>query len=212
MHRLIDISMAIRPGMPVWPGSHGVAVSHLQSLAAGDGVTVSRLDMDVHAGTHVEAPSHFIAEGAPLDSLELELFVGPAWVAHVPHVGGIGSGELDAAGIPNEVERLLLRTNNSDRGLAGVDGFDTGYSALTRDGAQWIVNRGVRLIGIDYLSIQRFGDDPETHRVLMRSGIAILEGLDLTEVVPGGYRLICAPLPLRGTEAAPARALLEVLG
>ena len=125
-------------------------------------------------------------------------------------VDAVGPDELTGAGIPEGTERLLVRTRNSGLLQPGED-FREDFVGLTLEGASWIAGRGLRLVGTDYLSIQRFGDDPETHRVLMRAGVAILEGLDLSVVEPGEYRLTCLPLRLYGSEAAPARAILEPL-
>jgi arylformamidase len=177
----------------------------------GDDVNVSRLEMDVHCGTHVEGPLHFIDGGEPLEAIPLSVLVGAAHVASVPAAERIGPRELEAAGVPADTERLLLRTRNSELRLADESGFRRDYVALTVDGARWLAEHGIRLIGIDYLSVQCFGDDAETHRVLMRAGVAILEGLDLSAAAPGKYRLTCLPLCIAGAEAAPARAILEPL-
>jgi len=211
MSKPIDISVRLVEGMPVWPDSVGIEVSRSRSFAAGDGVNVSRIDMDVHCGTHVEGPLHFLDGGAPLEAFPLEVFVGPAFVAHLPDAEVIGPPELERAAIPAGVQRLLLRTRNSGNWQAEDQSFRTDYTALSSDGAAWIVGRGIRLVGSDYLSVQRYDDGPETHRILMRGGVVILEGLNLSGVAPGQYRLTCLPLWLGGAEAAPARAILEYL-
>jgi arylformamidase len=210
MSRLIDISVPITRGLPTWPGSTGFAVERTRSFERGDGMTVSRLDLDVHTATHVESARHYLEGGEPIETVPLDAFVGPALVIDVGDADTIGPDELNAAAVSDGTERLLLRTRNS--GLLQPDqDFHHDFVGLTLEGARWIANRGLRLVGTDYLSIQRFGDDPETHRVVMRAGIAILEGLDLSAVEPGAYRLTCLPLKLHGTEAAPARAILEPL-
>lgn len=208
MPELIDISVRLAPGMPIWPDSVGIRVQRTRSFAAGDQVNVSRLDMDVHCGTHVEGPLHLLDGGAPLEAFPLETFVGPAFVAYLPDADAIGSAELDRAGIPMGIERLLLRTRNSELWAAGEQSFRTDYVALSSDGADWLVRKKIRLVASDYLSVQQFGDDPETHRILMRAQVAILEGVNLADVEPGDYRLICLPLWLGDSEAAPARAVL----
>ena len=209
---LIDISVRLHGRMPIWPGSVGIHVERTRSFSTGDAVNVSRLDMDVHCGTHVESPLHFIDGGAPLESFPLEVYVGPAHVAHLPDTEVIGPRELEAAGIPDGTERLLLRTRNSTLWEDGAAPFRADYTALSPAGAAWVVERGIRLIGADYLSVQRFADGPQTHEVLMLGGLVILEGINLSGVEPGPYRLVCLPLRLAGVEAAPARAVLEVLG
>jgi len=207
--RVHDISVPIGQGLPTWPGSVGFRMSQAMSIAAGDPANVTRLDMDVHTGTHVEAPLHFLPDGAPLDTVDLERFVGPAVVAAVdgPEVT---PEALAALRLPSGVERLLLKTRNS--GAWPTSGrFNPAYAALTPEAAGWLVERGIRLVGVDYLSVQRYDDDGETHRILMRAEVLILEGLNLADVAPGEYTLVCLPLRLVGTEAAPVRAvLLEV--
>jgi arylformamidase len=211
MDEPIDISIRLAPGMPTWPGSHGLRLERSRSFEAGDTENVTRLDMDVHCGTHVEGPLHFINDGQAVDEFALSVFVGHAWVAHLPHARAIGSPELIGAGLPDRIERLLIRTGNSAFWADQSHTFRTDFAALTPDASTWIVDRGIRLIGVDYLSVQLFDGDPETHRILMRGGVAILEGLNLSEVAPGDYRLTCLPLRLTGVEAAPARAILEAI-
>jgi arylformamidase len=211
MAELIDISVPLLPDMPIWPDSVGFGVRRTDSIAAGAQANVSRLDMDVHAGTHVEGPLHFLDDGAPIGSFPLDTFVGPAIVSDLLAADVIGPAELDRAAVPEGTRRLLLKTRNSALWRSDDRTFRTDYVALTAAGARWVAARGIRLVGIDYLSIQCFGDDPETHRILMRDSVAILEGLNLDAVAPGPYRLVCLPLALTSTEAAPARAMLERL-
>jgi len=204
----IDISVRLQEGMPTWPGSAGFRISRTQSTTDGDEANVSKIEMDVHCGTHVEGPLHFIDGGAALDTLPLAFFVGRAHVTHLPNAEAIGPDELSS--VPPGVKRLLLRTRNSDA-WSQQTAFSRDYVALTAAGAEWIANHGIRLIGVDYLSVQRWGDDPETHRILMRAGVAILEGINLSAVAPGEYHLTCLPLALADAEASPVRAILEAL-
>lgn len=205
--RIHDISVPIGPGLPTWPGSVGFRVLKPMAIAAGDPANVTRLDMDVHTGTHVEAPLHFLADGAALETFELQRFVGPAFVAEVGD-DVITPLALEAQAIPRGTERLLLKTRNSDRWAVANGTFDPDYAALTHEAAAWVVERGVRLIGVDYLSVQQYHDDGETHRILMRAGVLIVEGLNLAGISPGPYTLICLPVRLGGAEAAPVRAVL----
>jgi arylformamidase len=204
----IDISLPLHPDMPVWPGSPGVRIRHTRTIADGNPSNESKLEMDVHCGTHVEGPLHFIDGAEPVGTIPMSVFVGPAHVEHLRGATAIGPNEL--ASVPPGTERLLLRTSNSDLWRQTAT-FRRDYVALTLDGAKWIADRGIKLVGVDYLSVQRWGDDPETHRVLMRAGVAILEGIDLSDAPAGDYRLTCLPLRLESTEAAPARAILEPL-
>lgn len=208
MGELIDISVALEPGIPTWPGSPGLRTRMLSRMDRGDAANGSALDMDVHVGTHVDAPLHFVADGASVESLPLDALVGAAWVAVVSGHEPITRAVLEALEIP-PVERLLLRTSNSALWHDDPRPFRPDYVALKPDAAEWVVERGIRLVGIDYLSIQCFDDDPSTHRILLGAGVVVLEGLDLTEVEGGAYELIALPLKLAGAEGAPARAVLR---
>jgi arylformamidase len=205
---LIDISVRLREDIPTWPGSDGYRIRQALAIVRGDPANVSTIEMDVHCGTHVEGPRHFIEGGATLDTVPLDVFVGPAFVLHLPDADSIGPDEL--ASVPAGTDRLLIRTRNSAL-WHGEAAFRTDYVGLTVAGARSIVEQRIRLVGVDYLSVQRWGDDPETHRVLMRGGVTILEGIDLSAAAAGNYRLMCAPLHLAGSEASPVRALLEVV-
>lgn len=203
--RILDISVPLRAETPRWPGSSGCTVRKVSDQAAGDEVTNSTIDMDVHCGTHVDAPLHLLRNGSPVDGTDLASCIGPAFVADLRGVREIDAHHLEAL-VPSDVTRLLLKTDNSL--LWSEPLFVEEFAALTPAGAQWVADRGICLVGIDYLSIQLFGGEPRTHVVLMEAGVVILEGVDLTNVEPGSYELICLPLRLAGAEAAPARAVL----
>lgn len=205
-----DISPVLAPDLPIWPGSPGVLTTSRMSIPGGDDANVSQLEMDVHTGTHVDAPHHFVHGAAAVEDLGLDPFVGPAVVADAGEDSEITAIVLAALDLPERVERLLLRTVNSSKPGLYRTPFDAEYAALTLDGAEWLVARGgVRLIGIDYLSVQRHALTTDVHRVILRAGIAILEGLDLHSTQPGEYELVCLPLRLADVEAAPARAVLR---
>lgn len=205
---IVDISVPLRSPMPTWPGSVGLRLTQTQSIAAGGAANVSRLDTDVHMGTHVDAPWHFLAKGATAETLPLDELIGPAWVCHLPGIPSVTASDLEAAAIPAGTRRLLLRTENSER-WATETTFRPDFVALTVDAARWIVERGIYLVGNDYLSIQRFHDGPETHRVLLEARVILLEGIDLAGVAPGLWELLCLPLRLVGADGAPARAVLR---
>lgn len=209
--QLIDISVPLQEGIPIWPGSVGVRVSRTMLLEEGDPANVTRLDFDVHVGTHVEAALHFIAGGQGVDDIPLDVLIGPARVAYVPGSTAIGAAGLEDLGLPAGTARLLLRTRNSDLWNMGRSGFVQEYVGLSTEGARWVVDRGIQLIGIDYLSVAAYSEVAETHRILMSSGITILEGLNLAGVPPGAYELICLPMKLANAEGAPARAVLRAL-
>lgn len=204
--RLIDVSVALERPLPTWPGSRGHRTYRTMAIASGDAANVTQLEMDVHAGTHVESSLHFLDEGQPLAAVALTQLVGPALVVEIAGPA-VTPATLDAAAIPPGVTRLLIKTSNSALWRAGPD-FDPEYVALTAQAAQWLVDHRLEVVGIDYLSVQRYEDSPETHRILMRAGVAIIEGLDLTDAPPGAYELVCLPLRLSRAEAAPARVIL----
>jgi arylformamidase len=204
---IIDISVQIRTGMVVYEGDPPVRVERVAEIAAGDLANVSRLEMGAHTGTHVDAPAHFL-DGAPgADGLPLDALIGDVVVVDA----GAVEGELDAdaiaaLGIPAGSERVLFRTRNS--GLWDSDRFEPGYVGLTGDGARALVDAGVRLVGIDYMSVAAPSDPVPAHLALLRAGVVILEGLDLRAAPPGPYRLVCLPLRIEGADGAPARAVL----
>jgi arylformamidase len=197
-----DISVPIRAGMPIYEGNPGVELERASSIADGDPANVSSLSFGVHTGTHVDAPLHFIdgapgAEGIPLDAL-----VGPAVVVDATGIDALGETELEGLGIPEGAERVLLKTRNSE--LWNRDDFTRDFLRLDGSGARYVVGRGIRTIGIDYLSI----GDREAHRELLGAGVVPVEGLDLRKVAPGEYTFICFPLDVVGSDGGPARAVL----
>lgn len=205
---IIDISVPLSAGLPVWPGSVGFSISRVSSLERGDPATVSRLYCDVHTGTHVDAPAHCVRQGALVDDLALADLVGPCRVVDLPGAEVIDLPELESVELPADTRRLLFRTRNSELWARNHEEFRPDYVALTANAAKWIVDREISLVGIDYLSVQRYTDDPTTHRILLQNRVIILEGLDLSRVSAGSYFLMCLPIRLGGAEAAPARAVL----
>jgi arylformamidase len=203
-----DISVALDGDLPTWPGSPGVLTELRMSIARGEDANVTQLSIDVHSGTHVDAPRHCIDQGETLEEVGLDSFIGPAVVLDTGPAKEITAAVLNAARIPDGTERLLLRTANSLRLDMYDRPFDEDYAALTLDGAEWLATKRLRLVGIDYLSIQRYAEPPDVHRALLGAGMSILEGLRLAEVAPGPYELVCLPLRLVNVEGAPARAIL----
>jgi len=206
---MIDISVPIHDAMPTWPTSIGVRVTQVMNRKAGDPANVSQLDCDVHTGTHVDAPRHFVDEGKGVDALRLEVLTGHCYVADARGVDAVTREVLDSLSIPGTTRRLLLRTDNSAWWEAQDSDFHEDYVALTSDAAKWVVEHGIELIGVDYLSVQRFTDGPATHEVLLSNEVVIVEGLDLSGVESGSYRLTCLPLRIVGADGAPARAILQ---
>ena len=203
----IDISMPLTADLPIWPSSPGLTICRLASIQHGDEANVSALSMDVHSGTHVDAPRHFVADGRELEEMGLTPFVGTAEVVDVSHAEVIDADVLGAV-VPEAAQRILLRTRNSRIEGFRRGGFRPDYAALTPGGAAWLADRGTLLVGIDYLSVQLYDDPPDAHTALLGADVCLLEGLVLNHVSAGRYLLACLPLRLDGVEAAPARAIL----
>jgi arylformamidase len=207
--KIFDISVPVDPQLPVWPGDPQIVLERYRSLSKGDTSNDSRLACSVHCGTHVDAPAHFIENGATIEQLPLEILVGAVTVVEVPEIDVITPDLLENQRLDSQTKRLLLKTKNSDLWANPEHQFNPNFAALSAESASWIVDKGLKLVGIDYLSIQPFKDaQPLTHRVLLQAGIIIIEGLDLRDVNPGVYQLICLPLKLVGSDGAPARAVL----
>jgi arylformamidase len=207
----IDVSRPIMAGMPTFEGDPEVRFELVASMANGAICNVTRLDLGAHSGTHLDAPGHFIA-GAPLsDAIDLEALIGPAIVVDATRATAhLSAADLGSYGMPPSETRVLFKTSNSDLWEAG--GFSKAFVAIAADGAAALVERGTRLVGIDYLSVAPFDDPAPTHRILLEAGVAVLEGLDLRSVDPGVYDLLCLPIRLVGSDGAPARALLRSRG
>jgi arylformamidase len=203
----IDVTVPIRGGMLHWPGNPGVVIAQTEDLRRGDVATVSSLSLGVHTGTHVDAPVHFILDGTGVDSIGLDRLIGPARVIDLGDVAQIRPSDLEGQEI-REGDRVLFKTRNSRYWKEEKD-FRPDYTSLTPEVARWLAERGVRTIGIDYLSVGAMDSGPETHRPLLAAGICIIEGLDLSAVGPGLYDLICLPLRLEGLDGAPARVVLR---
>ncbi|CAG0969745.1 MAG: cyclase family protein [Candidatus Methanoperedens sp.] len=209
MSQIIDISVSLHSNMPIWPNSAGIQLTQTMSIERKDPFNNSSLTCDVHIGTHIDAPRHFIKDGTSIEHISLDTLIGQVFVAYIPGVNIITAEILSDLSLPLGTKRLLLRTSNSVLWEKEITNFSSEYVALTNDAAKWIVEHGIRLIGIDYLSIQCYNDNPETHKILLGAGVIILEGLNLANVASGEYELICLPLKLVGSDGAPARAVLR---
>ncbi|MBV9004673.1 MAG: cyclase family protein [Solirubrobacterales bacterium] len=206
----IDVSVPISDGMLHWPGNPPVSLRRVLAIEHGDGANVSELSLGVHTGTHVDAPMHFLPSGEDVRSLDLATVVGPARVVAIVDPVSVTREELEAVR-PQPGERLLLRTVNSSRRWY-EEPFREEFVYVSADAARYLVECGVALVGVDYLSVGGFRVDGEaTHHALLEAGVLVVEGLDLVHVEPGRYELVCLPLPLAGSDGAPARALLRPL-
>lgn len=205
----IDISLPVKPGMACYLGSSGVTFVAVKSMADGDMTNDAAIEADLHAGTHIDAPRHFIDGGKTIEELDINSLLGKAYVAAVPNSAMVTALDLENADIPSGTNRLLVRTDNSVRRKNMGNAFETDYVALDITAARWLVDRKVQLVGLDSLSIEKFGGDGSVHRTILGAGIIVLEGVDLGSVSPGVYDLCCLPPAYTGVEAAPARALLR---
>jgi arylformamidase len=204
----IDVTVSVHDGMVHWPKDPEVRVARVRALERGDDATVSELSLGAHTGTHVDAPAHFIAGAPGVDEIELEALVGPARVVEIGVAGAIGPADL-APLDPRPGERLLLHTGNSERCWRD-DRFVSDFVHLSPAAARFLVERGVRTLGIDYLSVGGGGEEGRAvHRALLGARVCVIEGLDLRAAPAGAYDLVCLPLRIRGGDGAPARALLR---
>jgi len=205
--RIYDISVPIRSGGLVYPGNPEIDITLQQAVAKGAGANVSTLRFGSHTGTHADAARHFFDDGQPVDQIPLERLIGPALlIAFADDVRAVGAAELKAHDLKSH-KRILLRTRNS--ALLSQKEFARDYTYLAPDGAEYLVDKGVEVVGIDYLSIEQLhSGHHRTHRTLLAKSVVILEGLDLSVPAPGEYQLICLPLRIEGCDGAPARAVL----
>jgi arylformamidase len=204
----IDISVPVRDNMVCWPGDPPVRIERVLDMAKGDSHNLTRLDMVVHSGTHMDAPRHFIRDGKGIDEIPLDIVTGKARVLDL--TGREKIDVQDLAGLEIQPgERILFKTRNSEYALKSPH-FIEDFVYLTKEGAKFLVNKRINLCGIDYLSIGGFRHDGnETHQILLKAGIWIIETLNLEAAEPGIYQLVCLPLKIAGCEGAPARAILR---
>lgn len=207
MSRIYDISVPIRSGGIVYPGNPEIDIALQQAVAKGAGANVSAIRFGSHTGTHADASRHFFDDGQPVDQIPLDRLIGPALLVSFPDdVRAVGAAELKAHDLKGR-KRILLRTRNS--ALLSQKQFAPDYTYLAPDGAEYLVDKGIELVGIDYLSIEQFhSGHHRSHRTLLAKSVVILEGLDLSVPPPGEYQLICLPLRIEGCDGAPARAVL----
>lgn len=208
--RTYDITLTISPELPVWPGDQKIILERTEKIEEGATANVTRLSMTVHAGTHVDAPFHFLGGDAlTVDQLPLNLLTGRAYVLHLAdEVDLITASILERAEIPPRTRRLLFKTRNSAIWESQEKEFRTDFVALSADAAQYLVDRNIRLVGVDYLSVAPYDQPVATHEILLQAGVVVVEGLNLSEVSQGRYSFYCLPLKIAGVDGAPARAIL----
>ena len=202
----IDVSVPIRSGMLRWPNDPSVEIRPIKALCNGDSCNLSRMTFGSHTGTHVDAPAHFVEGGRTLSEIPLEHFVGPATVFEIPSARSIGSSHLETLDWTG-VERVLFKTDNSAHWNDGR--FHEEFVYLEPEAGEFLVRRGVRLVGIDYLSIDPFRSDKHpAHFALLPHNVVVLEGLNLSRISPGRYHMAALPLNLRHADGAPTRVIL----
>jgi len=206
---IYDISLTISPDLPVWPGDPPLELVQFESMDKGAHNNVTRMSSCVHIGTHVDAPRHFLKDGNTVEQLPLDVLTGPCYVAQLPDgIEAITAEVLDRTEITSEMKRVLFGTRNSHLWARGESTFQTDFVAITEDGAEWLVESGVQLVGVDYLSVAPYGESIPTHTILLKAGVVLVEGLNLSNVMRGFYDLYCLPLKIAGSDGAPARAIL----
>jgi arylformamidase len=212
--QIYDVSVPLSEVTPTYPGDPGIEITAWHTIADGDASNVSLLHFGAHSGTHVDAPAHFIEGGNRADFLSLESLIGPAEVVEVPANINAIDEEFAATLTLTPGQRVLFKTRNSTFWNEPAQGFRSDYAYLNSGAARLLVESGIRLVGIDYLSVEQFQSEKfETHQILLSNGVTILEGLDLRGIAAGSYELICLPLKIAGGsgDGAPARAVLRTL-
>lgn len=205
--KLIDVSVPLDANLPTHPGNTPFSLEATKRIANGDSSNVSAVHMSLHSGTHVDAPRHFFDNAPGADVLPLEMLIGRTRVIEVTSRKGIGPDELSAINLSEDV-RLLIKTHNSR--LWGSPEFRQEYVGVTEAGARHLIDHGIKVLGVDYLSVEEFGTPgAPAHHALLGGGTIVIEGLNLRDVEPGVYEMYCLPLRLVGADGAPARVVLR---
>jgi arylformamidase len=205
--RLIDVSVPLDAQLPTYPHNTPFSLEPIKRIARGDSSNVSTLHMSAHTGTHVDAPRHFFDQGAGTESLPLELLIGRARVIEIDSRAGVAAEDLAPIDLSDDI-RVLIKTHNSR--LWGSPDFHEDYVGVTDSGAKHLVEHGIKVVGVDYLSVEKFHNPgAPAHHVLLGAGTIVIEGLNLREVDPGVYEMFCLPLRVVGSDGAPARVVLR---
>jgi len=208
--KIYDISLPISNDLLVWPGNPSISINLINSIIKGDKCNISQIKMGMHSGTHIDAPYHFFEDGVTSDSIPIDTFIGNCIVVEFNDKDHIEKSDLQNISF-TEIPRILIKTRNSEL-WANNRSFNKNFVALGIDAAQYLIEMNIILVGIDYLSLEAFkSEESPVHKLLLENNITILEGLNLTGIVPGVYELICLPLKLHGCDGAPARVILRNL-
>ena len=209
MRQYFDISLPYTEGLARWPTARRPVITKTKDMSKGDINNNSRIEAGVHHGTHIDAPLHFIAGGKSIESLPPEVLIGEATVIDLTEAETIDVAVLEAAALPADCERLLFKTRNSDLWDNLEHEFHYDYVSVTPEGARYLVDRGVRLVGVDYISVEAYGlEGNGTHKTLLGAEVVIVEALDLRGIEPGAYEMACLPIKVAGSDGAPARVVL----
>jgi arylformamidase len=205
-----DITLTLSTTLPVWPGDPSVRIERVKKIEEGANSNVSELHMRVHSGTHIDAPVHFLNDSTQTaESVPLDILVGFCVVVEVPEeVKEINREVLEGLYLPQGSKRILFKTRNSQFWKNGLTEFQPDFVGITEDGAQLLIERGYKLVGLDYLSISPYKRSRPTHEAFLKAGVTLLEGVDLSRVGEGYYSIFCLPLKLEGSDGAPARVIL----
>lgn len=204
--KIYDISLTLAPQSIRWVTAQPLELIERKRMSRGDTNNSSSVHTSVHAGTHVDAPFHFVPDGATIESLPLDLFIGPARVCAIESGARITAEDVTRADVRGE-SRVLFKTRNSALLQKGV--YDASFAPFSVDGAKALVDLGVKLVGLDYLSAAAADEQVPVHRAFLDHGVILLEGVDLSQVPPGRYELFCPPVKLAGSDGAPCRAVLR---
>ena len=208
MKKIHDISIPVKQGMILWPNDPGIKIERSKKIENGSSSNVTELSMGLHTGTHIDAPYHFVDKGIKIEDITLDTFIGSVQVIEIPDsYGSISADVIKQFGPGISHERVLFRTRNSKSWNDSPE-FIEDYVAVDLEGSEYLINSGVKLVGIDYLSIAPFDDIVRVHQALLKAGIVIIEGLNLNTIHAGTFMMYCLPLKLVGVEAAPARVIL----
>jgi arylformamidase len=207
MTKFIDVTVPLSAALPTFPGDPPFQIDVTHRMEGGDSYNVARLTVGTHAGTHVDAPFHFIKGGATVDELALEILIGKVRVVDLGGKDSVERADLEALDLREDL-RVLIKTRNS--GLLRQKAFQEDYVWLSPDAATYLAQVGIKLVGFDYLSIEKLGSrDYAAHVALLEAGVVIVEGLDLSEIEPGEYDMVCLPLRIAGADGSPARVVLR---
>lgn len=203
----VDLTHLLSERTPTWEDAEPIRFEMVCEIGQDCPVQVTRITLGTHNGTHLDAPAHYLAGGRHVSDLSLDSMVGPAWICETGTASILDADLLESLGIPASARRILFKTSNTSRDLMGSSRFTRDYVGLDQSGAQWLANRGVELVGSDYLSVQSFTAHDDTHRILLKNNTILLEGLVLGDVSTGWWDLICLPLLARALDGAPARVI-----